>query len=269
MNFKILISFLFLFLVIAQCGKSDVDDSQKDISKGKNFMYSHGGIIRGDTTQKDMAIVYTGDEYADGGEHIQSVLGKRRIKASFFFTGNFYRNPKFKNLISNLKSNGHYLGAHSDKHLLYCSWENRDSLLIDKQIFLKDLQDNYLEMAKFEIEKKNALYFMPPYEWYNKTISNWTNEFGLQLINFTPGTRSNADYTIPGMGNRYIDSASIYKSIIDYEKQNKSGLNGFILLIHIGTHPERTDKFYLMLDKLISELQTLNYSFVTIDKLLD
>ena len=110
---------------------------------------------------------------------------------------------------------------------------------------------------------------MPPYEWYNQKISDWTEEYGLQLINFTPGTRSNADYTLPEMGNRYINSDRIYNSIIDFEKHQKLGLNGFILLLHIGTHPERTDKFYFQLDKLIEELKTQNYTFVTISQLLD
>ena len=56
-------------------------------------------------------------------------------------------------------------------------------------------------------------------------------ESGLQLINFTGGTRSNADYTIPEMGNQYVDSRTIYNSIVSYEEKSSSGLNGFILLI--------------------------------------
>jgi len=250
----------YAFLTIA----SDVN--KQDIT---NFVFNRGAIVRGDTTQKNIALVFTGDEYADGGKHIRSVLGKQKIKASFFLTGKFYRNQNFKDIIKELKSDGHYLGAHSDKHLLYCSWENRDSLLVDKETFLTDLENNYKEMAMFGIEKNSSKYFMPPYEWYNQKISDWTEEYGLQLINFTPGTKSNADYTIPSMGKRYLDSVTIYESIINYEVQNKSGLNGFVLLIHIGTHPERTDKFYLFLDKLVNELKGKDYTFVTIKKLLN
>ena len=124
-------------------------------------------------------------------------------------------------------------------------------------------------MDKFGISKSDAHYFLPPYEWYNQKISDWTKEYGLQLVNFTPGTRSNADYTIPEMGNRYINSDRIYSSIIDFEKQQEFGLNGFILLLHIGTHPDRTDKFYLLLDKLIGDLKQKAYEFKRIDKLLN
>ena len=36
-------------------------------------------------------------------------------------------------------------------------------------------------------ETGEAYLFLPPYEWYNQTISNWAKELGLTLINYTPG----------------------------------------------------------------------------------
>ena len=88
--------------------------------------YSHGAIIRGDSTQKKIALVFTGDEYAEGGIFIAQTLMQEKIKASFFFTGRFYRNLSFKNSIEQLRKDGHYLGAHSDQHLLYCDWNKRE-----------------------------------------------------------------------------------------------------------------------------------------------
>jgi hypothetical protein len=41
----------------------------------------------------------------------------------------------------------------------------------------------------------------------------------IQLINYTPGTLSHADYTTSKDKN-YRSSETIYKSIIDYEDQN-------------------------------------------------
>lgn len=123
-------------------------------------------------------------------------------------------------------------------------------------------------MERFGVNKNNAHYFLPPYEWYNDSITEWTHQLGLQLVNYTPGTRSTADYTYPEMGDRYVSSKDIYQSIIDYEKRSVSGLNGFILLMHIGTDPRRSDKLYLLLPDLIKHLKRLGYSFATIDELL-
>jgi peptidoglycan/xylan/chitin deacetylase (PgdA/CDA1 family) len=212
-----------------------------------------------DSTRKEIYLVFTGHEFADGGDTILATLKKHSIKASFFFTGDFYRTESFAGLITHLRNDGHYLGGHSDKHLLYASWENRDSMLVTREEFLRDLKANYAAMKHVGIDKNAARYFMPPFEWYNETISAWCRDEGLRLVDFTPGTRSNADYTYPGMGAQYVDSDSIYRSILTYESQR--GLNGFILLTHIGTDPRRTDRFYLRLDSLVTELRRRGYSF--------
>ncbi len=252
---------IFLVLLLSGCSKpSDVNTS---------FTYVEGGITRSSTREKSLALVFTGDQYADGAKHIQSVIDKYGIKGSFFFTGNFYRNDAYSDIILDLKAEGHYLGAHSDQHLLYCSWEQRDSLLVSEEVLKKDIEDNYKEMAQFGIQHEDALFYMPPYEWYNKQISTWTKELGLTLVNFTPGTRSNADYTTPEMGKRYVPSDQIFQSILAYEQQDPDGLNGFLLLIHIGTAPARTDKFYLHLENLISALSIRGYQFKRIDALIN
>lgn len=228
----------------------------------------HGAIVRGDSSMAELALVFTGDEYADGGAHITGVLADLNIQASFFLTGKFYRNPEFEDVLKLLRKDGHYLGAHSDQHLLYCSWEDRDSLLVDRSGFQKDLLDNYKAMEAFHIDKEDALYFLPPYEWYNDSIAKWTRELGLELINYTSGTLSHTDYTLPG-SRAYRSSSEIYSSILDYESKSSAGLNGFVLLVHIGTAPERTDKFYLHLEDLLSELRHRDYSFKRIDELLE
>ncbi len=234
--------------------------SQK--KEGKNS-YSHGGIIRTDKEKKQISLIFSGHEFADGYDEIISTLQKHKIKASFFFTGYFYRNPKFSSLITNLKESGHYLGAHSDHHLLYNSWEKRDSTLIDKEVFTSDLRNNYKEMARFGIKATDSPFYLPPFEWYNDTISTWAKELGIQIINFTAGTYSNSDYTTPEMKN-YLSSKEIYKKIMNVERQN--GLNGNIMLFHIGTSEKRSDKFYPYLDNLFTELVKKGYSFVSLEK---
>jgi peptidoglycan/xylan/chitin deacetylase (PgdA/CDA1 family) len=239
--------------------------SQKNDSE--NFTWYKGGIIRGDTTIKNIYLVFTGDEFGDGGDYILSTLKKYDIKASFFFTGRFYEQPHFAKLVKQLKKAGHYLGAHSDKHLLYCDWNNRDSLFVTKEQFRDDLMSNYDKMKKFSIAKKHAKVFLPPFEWYNDSIARWTIEMGLQLINYSPGTLSHADYTIPGEKN-YRTSQVIYESILNFEKNSKNGLNGFIILMHIGTDPQRSDKFYYRLPELLNYLKNHNYTFKKTDHLL-
>ena len=235
--------------------------------KDSRFVCDQGAIVRGDISRKEIALVFTGHEFDDGGILIRDVLKRKGVQAGFFLTGDFYGNPAHSSLIKSLLEDGHYLGPHSDKHLLYCAWEDRNKLLVSEQEFTSDILRNYEAMAAFGVAKEEAPLFIPPYEWFNAEIAAWAKGLGLHLFNFTPGILSNADYTTPDMAN-YRSSDEIYQSILDCEKSDPHGLNGFILLLHIGTHPDRTDKFYRTLGPLLTELEGKGYRFVRIDELL-
>ncbi|MFZ5516000.1 MAG: glycoside hydrolase family 9 protein [Candidatus Zhuqueibacterota bacterium] len=235
----------------------------------REYQFSHGAIIRGDTTQKALALVFTGDEFADGGDTIRAVLKRHGAPASFFFTGNFYRNPAFAPLIHQLNQDGHLLGPHSDRHLLYCDWDNRDSLLVTRRQFETDMKTNLRAMQQLGIPSAQRQYFIPPFEWYNATISRWAQQMGLILFNFTPGTLSHADWTYPQLGRGYATADHIFDSILSFEKKQPQGLNGFILLSHIGADPRRPDKFYHHLDALLRHLSERGYAFKRIDALID
>ena len=256
---KILLTVLFLLLFFS---------GAKAQSGQAPYQYILGALVRGDSSVKELALVFTGDEFADGGSYITKLLERQGVKGCFFLTGKFYSNPEFESIVDALAADGHYLGAHSDQHLLYCDWVNRDSLLVTREEFMVDLENNYIAMEAFGIESGDAPFFLPPYEWYNDSISAWTASMGLQLINFTHGTLSHADYTVPESPG-YRSSQEIYESILEYENAHPSGLKGFILLSHIGTAPQRTDKFYLHLEKLILSLKAKGYRFQRIDDFLE
>lgn len=159
--------------------------------------------------------------------------------------------------------------------MLYCDWSKRDSLLVNKFEFLNDLFGPMERLGHLAEDPKDPYapsrpftrFFLPPYEWYNDSISTWCKEAGIQLINFTPGTLSHADYTTLKDKN-YRSSETIFNSIINYEKTKPAALNGFILLMHIGAGPDRTDKFYSRLPALIKYLRQKGYHFQTVDQLL-
>lgn len=223
-----------------------------------------GGIIRGDTSKKELTLVFTGHEFADGCITIRKVLKKHGIKGAFFLTGDFYR--KHPKLTKQLQDDGNYLGPHSNKHLLYADWTKRDSTLVTQEVFDNDLKRNYQAMEEAGLNMNRPYYFLPAFEYYNSQISNWTKQLGVTLVNYTPGSTSNADYTTPDMKS-YRSSNQIFDNIIKYEANHT--LNGFMLLTHIGTDNQRTDKFYLKLDQLIETLQQKGYSFVPINVLLN
>ena len=209
--------------------------------------------MRSDTSKQNIYLCFTGHEYEDGFEHVLSVLKHHDITGSFFLTGDFIRNHG--GIVRAIYKEGHYVGAHSDKHLLYCDWTVRDSLLYSKQEIKEDIINNLKALDELGI---TSHYFMPPYEWYNEQVVEIASELSLITVNNSPGTRSNADYTTPDMPN-YISSTDILKSIYSYEETD--GMHGFHLLIHPGVSPKRKDKLYNSLDELVSRLKGAGYYF--------
>jgi peptidoglycan/xylan/chitin deacetylase (PgdA/CDA1 family) len=228
---------------------------------------AHGGIIRGSTAERRIALEFTGHQFAEGGTVILDELARRGAHASFFLTGEFLRTPAFAPLVRRIIDEGHYLGPHSDKHLLYCEWDRRDKTLLTQRAFERDIEDNLRAIESFGVPRAAVRHWVPAYEWYNAEIAAWSARLGLTLVNFTPGTRSTADYT--GEADRnFVPSRQIVASILAREQEDPQGLRGYLLLLHIGAGPGRTDKMHSRLGELLDALAGRGYTFVRVDDLL-
>jgi len=248
------------------------------MARTNNVQSYLGAITRGPLDQKEIAFCFTAHSYAEGASTILDTLKKHRAKGSFFLTGEFVANTNVASIIDCMLSEGHYLGPHSDKHLLYCAWEPSRKTLVSREAFMEDLEANITKIEKRQAlaRTKNGVaantlrpvrYFLPPYEHYNETIAQWTGQAGITLVNFTPGTRSAADYTGEADKN-FVSSQTIYDSILAKENSDPHGLNGFMLLLHLGAGPGRADKFHTRFPELCEWLNRRGYRFVSIDEML-
>jgi peptidoglycan/xylan/chitin deacetylase (PgdA/CDA1 family) len=232
----------------------------------RGWTFDQGGIVRGDTSRSEIALIFTGGEHGEGTEHILDTLRQAGIKASFFVTGHYAAKQEYHLLLRRMVAEGHYLGPHSDSHPLYCTWEDRSHTLVTEEFFRQDLERNIADLRRFgALRDDEPVYFIPPYEWYNAEQARWSQAMGLALFNFTPGSGSNRDW-IPEGQRGFVTSEVILRDILAYEQQDPHGLNGFLLLLHLGS--QRADKMHLQLTPLIDELSQCGYEFVRVDELL-
>jgi peptidoglycan/xylan/chitin deacetylase (PgdA/CDA1 family) len=229
----------------------------------------HGGLVRGDSTKKEVALIFTADEWGEGLPLIRKTLNKERIKAGFFFTGRFYRHNAFQQHIRQLAKEGHYLGPHSDQHLLYCDWTKRDSLLVKRDSFALDMARNMEAMKALGLPVHTPHLFVPPYEWWNDSIAAWSRRKGLTVFSFTPGIRTNADYTFPEMGTAYKSTNWILQWLKESVEREPHKWNGAVILVHAGTDPRRKDKLYNRLREVIQYLEQKGYRFRRLDALFN
>jgi peptidoglycan/xylan/chitin deacetylase (PgdA/CDA1 family) len=236
------------------------------IGVGAGVERLNGGIVRGDTSARRIALEFTGHEFAEGAATILSELARHRARASFFLTGDFLRRAEFGPLVARMVREGHYVGPHSDRHLLYCSWEADKKTLVTRAEFVRDIEGNLSALERRGVPRGKVRYWLPAYEWYNADVAGWSGALGLELVNMTPGTRSNADYTGEADAG-FVSSERILRSILDRELA-PDGLNGFLLLMHLGAGPGRKDKLHHRLGELLDVLQARGYEFVRVDELL-
>jgi len=226
----------------------------------------YGAVIRGDVHTKKLALIFTGGDFGESTAPILDTLKERKIKAGLFVTGNFIRDSKLRPLLERATKEGHYVGPHSDSHPLYASWDERDKTLVTEDFFKKDIKKNIAALGAIgALTREKRVYFIPPYEYYNGDQVKWAEKLDLVLFNLSPGCGSSRDYIKEGAPH-FVTTQKLYDDILAYEKKDPHGLNGYLLLLHLGSG--RKDPFHPMLGPLCDELSKRGYEFERVDQLL-
>lgn len=253
-----------LLMLIACCGTSV---ARAEIPFAATVVRdAEGGVIRGDVETKRLALIFTGDKFGESATPILDELAKRRIKGSFFLTSAFVEQDSLRPAIKRMVDEGHYIGPHSDAHPLYAPWDDRRKSLVTAEFFTGDLQKNIDGLRGVgALPQGTPVLFVPPYEWYNAEQVAWSDAMGVGLINFTPGSGSNRDYAREG-DRVFVPSQRILDDVLAYELDDPHGLNGFLLLLHLGSG--RRDPFHPRLGPLCDKLTQRGYRFARVDELL-
>ena len=217
-----------------------------------------GTVVRFPGAGKTIFLAFTADTAFEGAPFALNIMKSRGVKASFFFTGESLSLPGRKEIVQRIIREGHYVGGHSYGHLLYADWNKERTTLIHGDSIVRDLERNYEVLAQFGLDKTTSPWFLPPFEWYNAESIAAIKSFGLKPVNFSPGVRTNEDYTTPDL-SYYRTTDYIMDNLYRYERENT--LNGAVMLIHLGTGDSRTDKFYYRLGEIIDDLRAKGYRF--------
>jgi peptidoglycan/xylan/chitin deacetylase (PgdA/CDA1 family) len=251
-----------LLLLLGGCMETSIPDS-----RSRSWTLVEGAPVRGDTSRKRIALIFTGGEFGEGAGDILDALAARGVKAGFFVTGDFLRQPALVPAVRRMVRDGHYVGPHSDSHPLYCPWEDRGKTLVSEDFFVADVSKNIDDLRALGAlrDRDGPIYFIPPYEWYNADQTEWSRKQGWLLFNFTPGSGSNRDWA-PEDHKSFAPSRKIFDDVLAYEQRDPHGLNGFLLLLHLGSG--RKDKMHPLVGPLIDELRRRGYEFVGVDEML-
>jgi endoglucanase len=131
-------------------------------------------IIRGDSTKKQIALVFTGDEFGDGLSSIAATLNEEKVKGSFFLTGRFYRNKEFSKRCKKTLQPDKMKSAHIQIMHLCCTTtgQTRNKHPCYTGFFpgtdLQRTAGSPWSVLGIKTRRHDRYFFIPPYEWWNK-----------------------------------------------------------------------------------------------------
>lgn len=261
---KKILLFAAAFVCLAACGT-------KEETADVLLTDEYGVVQRVNPDEKTVFLVFTGHfseedngafENFDGIVPVLDILQEKGVKGSFFPTGNCFRQPKYEDAIKRIISDGHYLSAHSNHHLLLCPYDDRDCTLVTPDSLAADIAGMEAELMRFGLEKEQFDYMIPPYEWYNHETADGLHNLGFSLCNPTEGLVTGEDWMPEGADN-YCSAAQMVQNIWDFD--DEQGLNGAIILVHAMVYPGRTDedRTFTHLGEIIDGLRERGYGFRT------
>ena len=255
--------------------------------------FQNGFLVRGLRNKKRVALCLWGDLFSEGAEAILTELESRQVSASFFLTDQFPADQDPAPLLGRLFGKRYYLGnvwdslhpasyaeippAFRARYGLPSAPSMPATVPVELRAGVEQLTQNESKpgVQPFS-ERVRQKHIDEGFEDFvllpSRSNDSWwlkgTDNASLTIIAPTPGTLSGLDNTQEGQTN-FVSSQAIFDSILERELEDPNGLNGFILMFHLGSGPGRTDKFHPRFGELLDALAARGYSFVRVDELFE
>ncbi len=255
--------------------------------------FQNGILVRGPLSEKRVALCLWGDLFSEGAEAILTELELRQVSTSFFLTDQFPADQDPAPMLGRLFDKRNYLGNVWDS-LHPASYaeippafraryglpsapsmpatvpvESRANVDQPTQNESKPGVQPFSECVRQKhIDEGLEDFVLLPSPSNDSWWLKGTDNASLTIIAPTPGTLSGLDNTQEGQTN-FVSSQAIFDSILRREREDPNGLNGFILMFHLGSGPGRTDKFHPRFGELLAALAARGYSFVRVNELFE
>jgi peptidoglycan/xylan/chitin deacetylase (PgdA/CDA1 family) len=229
------------------------------------------------TSQKRLvAITFDGSDHENTAADILDTLASRNVKATMFLSGHFLQRKQ--DLVRRILRDGHEVANHTYSHphlTSYVEDRTQSTLPAVTEAFLawELTKTDSLFSATFGGTRLSPLW-RAPYGEHNRTICIWGQRAGFMHIGWGQGRtwRRNLDsndWTPNEDSDGYHTPQEVYDKIIDLAKEPAGGINGGIILMHLGTvRLQKEKQVHIILGRLIDTLHSLGYRCVTVSELL-
>jgi peptidoglycan/xylan/chitin deacetylase (PgdA/CDA1 family) len=265
----------FVVQALGSDGKPAALQNFTIISGPPTANYLANDLSRGGIQRKQVSLTFDGGSTDNATSQILDILQQNNLQVTIFLTGGFIQ--KFPEVTKRLVQEGHEVGNHTWSH------PHLTSYAIDKQnatlpeVTREFLHDQLLRTAQlFEgvTGVKMAPFWRAPYGEHNAEIRQWAAELGYRHVGWTRGrnwqeSMDTMDWVADTTSKAYHTSEEILSHLMKMAEEETHGINGGIILTHLGSHRQGDDHFYNVLPRLISGLREKNYTLVKISELVE
>jgi peptidoglycan/xylan/chitin deacetylase (PgdA/CDA1 family) len=221
----------------------------------------------GNTSEKMLALTFDGGSSANHTAQILSMLKENEITCTMFLTGKFMeQNP---DIVKQILNEGHEIANHTYDHPHLTTYAknqlHENEIYVDFDYLRKQLFKTDSIFYKISGEHIKP-YWRAPFGEYNKQILTWAAELGYLHIRWTSGFDT-FDWVVDESSKLYRTPQVFMESIIEKEKNRETGLNGIIVLMHLGSLRNQ-DHIFESLPDLINYTLNNGYALVSISDLL-
>lgn len=232
-------------------------------------------IANGPTDTKTVSLTFDGSSLANITGTILDTLASRNAPATMFLTGEFIR--KFPDITRRIVAAGFECGNHTARHPHLTAY-GIDRTSVTLSSVNETLLRSELGRADDLFFAATGRHFVPlwraPYGEYNTELCRWAYGAGYLHIGWRQGKtwREGLDSNdwIPDAGtDGFHTPAEFLDKVISLSRRQPDGINGGILLFHLGTERKNSqDQVHLVLGTLIDTLRSEGYRIVPVSEMV-
>ncbi len=230
-------------------------------------------ITRGSIGAQEVAFTFDAHSEGGGAEEILDALRSRGVRATMFLTGGYIR--RYPELVRRIVADGHEVGNHMNTHPRLTSYA-RDM----RQTTLPNVTGEFVQRQLREADeafrevtgRAMAPLWRAPYGEHNDEIRGWAAEVGYRHVGWTRDAEAredldSRDWVADPNSRIYRSAREIRDRILRFGQSNSHGLNGGIVLMHLGTQ-RRRDQAHTRLPEILDGLTAKGYRLLPVSELL-
>jgi peptidoglycan/xylan/chitin deacetylase (PgdA/CDA1 family) len=232
-------------------------------------------LTRGSLERKQVALTFDGGSTDNAAQQILDILRQHQLQVTIFLTGGFIE--KFPEVTRRIVQDGHEVGNHTWSHphlTTFAQNKQNETLPNVTREFLHDQLNRTAKLFEEVTGKQMTLFWRAPYGEHNLQIRQWAAELGYRHIGWTRGrswqeSMDTMDWVADTNSVAYHTSEEILSHLLAMADNETYGINGGIILMHLGSLRTNNDHFYTILPRLISSLREKSYELVKISALVE